>query len=421
MKRSIALMAVPLLLLMLLSGCAGEVEQAGASPDVSMPADSATAPETTPREPVLDFSYDESACTPWQTAYLTLLRDIISRETPERIAEIEGSPEADYSMQLSYSYCLYDVDKDQIPEIFIQFGCYKADFQTEVYTFQSGSAVFVGDFYSGHSSLHTWPGENAVVCYRAHMSYCEMDKISVVDGSLMFEEIYADDINEVPVRDYTQPDEIVPDAVDLPAYWTILNHELTTPWMNCGNYYPLPSPDMFMPLTLPIYDYCPATSARNMAASGDTKKAVAELLEGKRELYGVSGDGFGGDTGWLSFHDYCQPGAVAVLTDYPMRIVKSGWVDFNGDGREECILYLEEGPQAKFPAEIYVVLSAQDGVVYAYSFNFMEDYDVFQDGVFYKEGYENGRGISFFKNQCYVDYKPHDIGTPAIVWTAYDG
>ena len=420
-KRITLIMAITLLLLF--SGCMGndDIEQADASSDTptAVPTlegeHAEVMPETEAEEPVLDFSYDESACTPWQSAYLVLLRAIVSRETPERIAEIEGSPDADRSMQLSDCYCLYDVDKDEIPEIFITFGCCEADYRTEVYTFRDGSVVLMGDFGFSHSILYTWPGENAVLRSWGHMGYGGMDKISIVDGALISEEIFAEDISEKDV-DYTEPDAIVPGASSLPEFNIMLNYQLTTPLAPLNDEYPPSSPSMFMPLTLPVYDYCPATSTRNITVNGNTKEAVAEVLAGDRGLYGVSGDGYQGDTGWMSFHDYCQPGAVNVYADYPMQIRKSGWVDFNQDGREEYILHMEESLPAEHPAEIYVVLSEQDGIVYAYSSNYMEEYGVFADGVFYKEGHDCGRGISFYKNQCYTYRRSHDIDTPAIVW-----
>jgi hypothetical protein len=439
-NKNIALITIALLLLMLLSGCAGDVSsgnadvspnistqantteieptetpsEADVSPDISAQTDavereSAETSLEEPQEP--DFSCDESFCTPWQMAYLTLLRDIISRETTERIAEIEGS--ADTSIQLSDSYCLYDIDKDEIPEIFIKFGCCEADYRTEVYTFKNESVAFVGDFGSGHSCLYTWPGENAILLHWGHMGYASMYQISIVNGTLVVgDEIFSEDLSESEA-DYTDPSEIVPGSVYIPYFWTMLNREDTIPWM-LNNESP-PSPSLFIPLTLPIYDYYPATSPGNSVAYGNMREAAEKVMSGQRKIYGVSGDGFGGDTGWIYFDDYCQPGTVDRYAKQPMQVRKSGWVDFNQDGREEYILYLGESEKTAISSDIYVILSGQDDVVYAYCLNYDCNDEVYQDGMFAGE-YALPFGISFYKNQCYTYEKAHDPNTPAIAW-----
>ncbi len=403
MKRSIALMMViTLFLLMQLSGCARKTEKTAASlgGTSSSPSAETAAENEIPavsQEPELDFTYNESDCTPWQLAYLSLLRDIGKREAPVRLAQADGSADGDAIASLSYSYCLYDVDKDAIPEILIRFGQCEADFHTQVYTCRSDSAIFVGDFSSGESGLYTYPSENAVLLDFGHMGYSYMDKISIIDSALVTREIYTEDTSENSDSDYTEPDKIVPGAVYLHEFRTTLN---------------LPE---YTPLTLPIYDYNSASSSGNTASADADKKAIAEVLAGNRKLYGVSGDGFGGDTGWMSFSDYCQPGAAYQYAGQPLQIKKSAWIDFNSDGRGECILVLAEAGQTSASDEIYVLLSEQDGVVYAYCINYSCDAQVYQDGVFGSSG-DWTFGISFYKNQCYQYSKSHAAGIPAADW-----
>jgi len=90
-------------------------------------------------------------------------------------------------------------------------------------------------------------------------------------------------------------------------------------------------------------------------------------------------------------------------------------VDFNQDDREECILLLGEGEQATISSDKYIVLSEQDGIVYAYCINYSCDKEVYQDGVFAGE-FDWTFSISFYKNQCYTYTKAHDFNIPAVAW-----
>lgn len=438
MKGSIISAAsIALTLLMIVSGCTGNTDNenpyvssassAGASAAHS--ADDQTAQGSDPRKltPVAesqksapeapqqrptskngsepqtpDFSYDESSCSSWQLAYVALLQEIITRETPVRTADSNGRSDENGD-QLSSSYCLYDVDKDGIPEIFIRFGNCEANYRTEVYTCRNGSVLSLGEYPSGHSCLYTFPNENAVLLSWGYMGYAEMDKIGISNNALVFKEILTEDISQNPEANYTAADKIVPGSVYLPEFRTALN---------------LPQ---YAPLTLPIYDYGKTGSnANNLNATDDSgKKAINEVLAGTRKLYGVSGDGYGGDTGWMSFSEYRRPGGVDQYAKQPLQLRKTGWVDFNNDGLAECILVLGEKSGNAGSSDKYVILCEQNGVVYAYCINYSCDYEVYQDGVFAGES-DWAFGISFYKNQCYQYGKFHDPSKDSIIWDTYN-
>jgi hypothetical protein len=408
-RRVVTITAAILLILTLLSGCYTETntDLTSASPDTSeqvsaTPVDGVPTLSDTPSEspsesdtPPLDFSCDETACRPWQLAYLALLRDICQSDAKIISARDKDRGSEYWDELISEHYCLYDVDKDGIPEIFIRFGESEAEYRTKVYTCQNGSAVYAGEFISGHSALYTWPEDNAVLFYVAHMGYAEIYKISIKDGKINKTEIFTEAINGED-RDYTAPGSIVPGSVRLDDYRTMLTlPELT-------------------PLTLPIYAYYPETRPITDKSAGDSRKAITEVLAGTRHLYGVSGDGFNGDTGWMTFHDYCQPETVYEYARKHMKTQKSGWADFNQEGREECILYLVEDTEDAYKNDVYVILSEQDGTVYAYCLSYF-DGEVFRDGVF-SDDYGWSFGLSFYKNQCYEYEKAHDITIPPVEW-----
>ena len=394
-KKIMLISIITLFLLMQFSGCAGKVESETVlqEPEPEM--------EIEVHNP--DHSYDQSSCSPWQLAYLDLIEEICHREAPVRTEHSEGISDED-DVPLSDSYCLYDVDKDKIPEIFIRFGSCEADYRTEVYTYRNEEAVLIGDYPSGHSCLYTWPEENAALYVWGHMGCAEMDKISIVNESLVFEEIFTEDISNNPDLDYTAVDKIVPGAAYLTMFRIMLN------------------PPGDTPLTLPIYDYNKfLSSIGKPAIKGETdKKAIEEVLSGDRKLYGVSGDGFGGDTGLVYLADYCKPGFVDQYIKQPLQIQKKGWLDFNQDGREECVILLGESEDMDGIDEKYVILSVQDDIVYAYCINYYCNYEVYQNGDLTGEDGQTS-GVSFYKNQCYLYSKPYDNNELPITWEIYSG
>ena len=419
MKRSIILIAViALLLLTLLISCTKKVENelletplnSSAQVEVTEKVEVEPAPEMESVElasemqeqnQTIDFSIEASACSAWQQAYVAFLEELCTHEAPARIAHSEGRDDANYAL-LSQYYCLYDINKDEVPEIFISFCNCLAGEWTEVFTVCNGVAEYLGEYSSGHSSLYSWPDDNGVLFDWAIYDNCRMDKISIVNGALVIQEIFTEAIAENREKGYTEPDKIVPGAVCLDWNRTTLN---------------LPQ---YTPLTLPIYNYNPATSPS--AVNGNKNNmAIQDVLTGNTELYGISANGFGGDTGWMYFEDYCQPGVASLYADQPLEIQKVGWLDFNNDGFEDCILLLGEPEEYAGSSDKYVILSEQDGIVYAYCINYSSDYEVYNDGTFAGDSDWTFK-ISFYKNQCYQYYdysKSYDTNALAVEWQEY--
>lgn len=353
-----------------------------------------SVPEWTPYEdrPAPDLSYDESGLEPWRRAYADFLRKLCAGEAPERIAA--GCVEAyDSPGDASNRYTLYDVDKDGLPELFIRFGNCEAAYHTRVYAFRDGAVEELGDMGASHSALHTWPGENAVLQSWGHMGYGGMSKYTISNGELVsLGDFFTENINTPESAGYTAPSKLVPGSAYLDEWWTVTA---------------LPE---WTAMTLPIYAYGaadppPQVSAEEEAAAED---AILAVLYGGGPLYGVSGDGFGGDTGWTDFAGYCAPGAVIDYSVLPTPPKRLAWADLNGDGQKECLLFLEEAgelPEDRgWRSSAHAVLSFQDGVVYAYCINYLDDYVLHQDGVFYNEARASSYTLSFWKNQCFLTY-----------------
>ena len=89
----------------------------------------------------------------------------------------------------------------------------------------------------------------------------------------------------------------------------------------------------------------------------------------------------------------------------------------NGDGQEELLLQVVtvtgEDNGEPWAIESTVMLSEQDGTVYAYFFSLSERNDFCTDGAIRQYG-ETWR-LSFWQDQCY-EYIVPDTSAPAVKW-----
>ena len=120
--------------------------------------------------------------------------------------------------------------------------------------------------------------------------------------------------------------------------------------------------------------------------------------------------------GWTTWAEYIQPGAAYPWNKEPLEIKAHVWLDMNGDGQEECVLQLSEPERADDAvtrSRYTVVLSHQDGTVYAYFFG-IYDLELCGDGAFQID-YGGPVRLSFWKGQCY-QYAVPDTASPAVKW-----
>lgn len=394
---------------LLLAGCGARAQEEIAeegTPVTVLPVEEfeQTAAEGGEAAPEPDFAYDESGLADWQRGYADFLRALCKEEAAVRNIDRPDYDPNEYPGEigtLSESYCLYDIDKDGAPEMMIRYGNSEAAYRTCVYGWVDHTVAKLGDFYSGHSGLYTWPGENAVAFNWGHMGGHYVEKIGLVDGTLTFEEVFSENIG--PENPYTDMEDIVPGSTDLREVRTTLGLTFS---QEAGS-------DADTPLLLPIYDYGRERARRELDPNRDTaaRRAITAVLEDGAVFYGVSADGFGGDTGWTVLEDYLAPGGVDGYADTPQTVEKLAWVDMDQDGQRECVLRLlsEEG----WPDQ-YVILSEQDGTVYGYCVNYCGDNSINTDGVFYQYG--EPFAASFWKDQCYQYTVSYDETVPAVEW-----
>ena len=364
----------------------------------------------------------------WQTAYMDFLTALLQAELDTRedavayagLAVDERGMTAQFSIydeppkplsyvmsMMSESYSLYDVDKDGVPELFVKYGNCEAAYTTQCYTWRDGQVVCIGEFRSGHSSLYTCPDKSAVLRSEGQMGYAEMYEYPMEGGVLTEERVL---FTEEDVRDYTPVDEIVPGAEFVEYYYTQLGE--WDPWPASQ-----PQPSAGRALLLPIADW-QAGPAATGSSSERARTAILAALNGEAEVYGASGDHFYGDTGPIAWTEYVQPGGAYPYNDEPLMVSAHAWQDMNGDGQEELVLRVvrETGEDGGQPwiSEAAVVLSEQDGTVYAYFFGYFDAADVFyNDGTVRQYGRDYR--LSFWKGQCY-EYISKSAGAALVKW-----
>lgn len=129
-----------------------------------------TSPETTLEETVVDESL-------WQDAYRQVLLekvDFLKEREPE------------YGIMLYGSYCLYDMDLDDVPELLVHLGSCEADASYELFTYgDSGTAIFI-DYMNGSHTYNPcpyYPNEGILTVHR-HMGETYIILSTVEDGKL---------------------------------------------------------------------------------------------------------------------------------------------------------------------------------------------------------------------------------------------
>ena len=393
MKKGMGLALASCLLLM---GCGGEKTE---QPPV-MEEPPAQEEAETPAEPT----------DGWRTAYKAFLTDLCGREAAVRnIDRPDYDPDV-YAQEMSVlsdGYCLYDVDKDGTPELFIRYGKCEAAYRTKVYTYREGTAAELGEFISGHGSLYSWPGENAVAFNWSHMGGHSVEKLSIRDGGLARENVFEERWTD-PDADYTAVADIIPGSVWLRGARTTLGLTFLQEFDAKAD----------TPLTLPIDDYGRERTEQQADPKRDAaaRKAIETVLEGGGTLMGVSSDGFGGDTGAMTLERYLAPGGVDCYAETAQRIGKLTWLDVNGDGQTECVLSLLDGESL---LDQMVILSEQAGKVYAYCLNFKGGYSLDTEGVFWREEYGGEPfSVSFDGEQCYLYSVVRNESSPQAEWAA---
>ena len=309
----------------------------------------------------------------WLAAY-----DAIRREKQAELSK----QEAEYGPSFGTGYVLYDVDKDGVPELITKMGTCEADFSGEIYRFVDGQAACrVDTIPLGHSSLYTDPGENGLIVMYGHMGYAEADRLVLGEKDYTMETLYEDNLNERleqdPNAEYLYPDAFVPGA----AYLTLSSMELRLPLTH------------YEEIQNCLEGRFPGTVACGDAPQGDPA-FFEKLIRENREVTAVTADGFTNSPGRIQFYDLLRQNVAANWMQGDLQILSATAADLNNDGQLECVLSASQGG-----SEMRIVLSKQDGTVYAYLINYTDGYALDPDGCFRTTQYYITRSRLIFDAQ----------------------
>ena len=101
------------------------------------------------------------------------------------------------------SYFLFDIDRDDIPELWIKVGNCEADYMLLVYTYRDGIRKLYED---GAGHLNMYKGKDYILQVYAHMGSAYWNKLSYKNGKITSKIIFEEDIINTD-RDYTEPKE----------------------------------------------------------------------------------------------------------------------------------------------------------------------------------------------------------------------
>lgn len=290
----------------------------------------------------------------WVSAYETVL-------TERMVRVCEGYEDPGFGPEIEYT--VYDIDKDGTPELIVKSGTCEADYIGALYSFRDGKAFQFGEEIGlGHSSLYTDPGENGIILLYGHMGEARAIRISLEDGYAE-ELLYEDDLNarlrEDPDADYLRPGDVIPGSVYLtPCRWGI---------------------------TLPLTRYEEISRLLEGEFPGATEgyfpqyygAFYEDILANNAEVFAVTADGFSNSPKWIGFQDLLKQNIAASYMSGDLTILSAELADLNGDGKIECVAAVTDGG-----GEMRIVLSEQEGVVYAYLINYAEGYELDEHGNF---------------------------------------
>lgn len=284
----------------------------------------------------------------WIRAYSAVL--------DEKQAEIEAM-ETEIGFSSGDGYTLYDIDKDGVPELIVKLGTCEADYHGEIYSAADGKAIRrVDEWYIGHSSLYTDPGENGLIVMHGHMGYAEAYRLTLGENGAESEVLYEDNLNDRleadPNADYIYPEEYIPGA----AYLTLYRMDLRLPLTCCEEL------QRCLEGRFPV--------AADAAYPQGDPEFFSRIMNENREVMAFTADGYTTNPGRIAFQDLLRQDTAALWMSGDLQIVSVQYADLNGDGQLECLVDLSEGENG---LKMRFFLSEQDGTVYTYLQNYVPD------------------------------------------------
>lgn len=299
----------------------------------------------------------------WRLAYYNKLVEIRN--------ENNNLDESVRETQIVSNYSLYDLDKDDIPELILYRGLSHSVHRIEIYCYSGDEVIYIDDVALDYATLYYSADADGLLLYFRRYDYVDIYKLVLENGEMSSEHLASSKTNEPTLY----VDDIVPEAKLLSKYKTVFD--------------------------LPLLEYGIMTEKLISSVSHCSDEEVAhslhQALSNHGKVYAVSEYG-SFESDYKSFDELCKPGGIhpenqLVIEDY-------FFADVNHDDRQELIVNLV------YKHELYalgyaVILSLQEDIVYAYCIE--HDCNVTQNGMFLS-GAGEAVQYSFYKDEFYADY-----------------
>ncbi len=315
----------------------------------------------------------------WKSAYKDLLKRI-RREAAESAAE---NPDA-----APQYYCLYDIEKNGTPELFVKRGMSEASSALEIYTFTQEAGLCRtedGESLIGfsHASLYTAPAKDendrgGVLIWQGHMGWAAIRMLELEYVHLSETTLNEEDLNEAWMRGeevgYTEPEELCPGACPLPQFkpdttlpidlyelWFVQSQ--TTDPVNRATPTALDPADAYGRWLLA--QSISADAKANVPGASDWPDWLEACRAQNAEVTVVPADPYAAPAGVLLFNDLFKENVLYPYTSGGLTESRRTGADLDGDGTKEGILYLAEtGESTDF---LRVIFHRAGDTIYAYT------------------------------------------------------
>lgn len=311
-------------------------------------------------EELFRYNFSEELAEDWQVAFYKK----IPKLRPEAIYRSTASEDS------AYSFFLNDIDKDDIPELFIRYGNCEANFHCTVYKYNIGELKELGTFECFNSYFYSI-SDNGFLRYQMYQGYYSVYKAVLDDDELAYESL----ANQVQ-GDY-------PDITDFDSSAEIINEHSFKSY-------------------LPIVAYNKDISTKSDEDNDEVKRIIEDTYLSDGYLYTIIAEDYRGEKeiGYKRLSDITQIGFInendsVDLCDNPI------WGDMNGDGQDECLLTFYASSENRYDE---VLLSYQSGIIYAYVLGMSSGNCVIENGMMqeYYDDYNNYIKVKFYKDEVYV-------------------
>lgn len=328
----------------------------------------------------------------WETAYINLIHQ--ERANLNQLGEGE---------QEISSYALYDIDKDGIPELFLRYGTSTASSKYDIYTFLYGTAQYLDSASCGSAELYSYPERNGALIAYAHMNHAKTRKLTLDNGILSIADYYEEFIPRENGVWYRAVEDYSPGASRVTEFEAFTVYPIRTYRIWCdgiqranGSSYPNNDPSFF----------------ENVVNSNSS---VVEVVTSRyTNIVGV------GTIRTIGFSDLLTELTVVEDRDGTQDYgdFYAYYVDVNQDGQLEYVIAHERRNNDYSSNTFFIVLSEQNGAVYAYTDEHFGVTSVDQFGVFYI--YQNDYGF-VTENAMMMLFNGEDCFIISVPLTKYAG